>query len=324
MSEKIWTAALVVIGDEILSGRTEDRNVAQVATWLNQQGIRLAGVRVVPDETAAIVEAVNELRSKHDYLFTTGGIGPTHDDITVEAIADAFGVPVIVHPAARKSSRIIIATEPEGSLTRVSGWLECQRAPSFSRTRVRVRPGSRSRMSTSLRECRHRKEHDRGADRKARGRASRRLGDRRCPGARSDVADLLRETEAAHPGVAIGSYPFFKDGRYGANFVIRSVDGELATETGGDLAERLRIAGYEPVEGGLQGSSLAVERERRPSYKPRFVRLVETVTFDPLGLQESAIFAIFLERVAGIEPARSAWEADRLPLHHTRSRNCKK
>jgi molybdenum cofactor synthesis domain-containing protein len=80
---RIWTAALLVIGDEILSGRTQDRNVAQVALWLNEQGIRLVEVRVVPDVEHVIVEAVRALSAKADYLFTTGGIGPTHDDITV-------------------------------------------------------------------------------------------------------------------------------------------------------------------------------------------------------------------------------------------------
>ena len=89
--ERIWTAALLVIGDEILSGRTQDTNVAQIAGWLNLQGIRLAEVRVVPDCRGAIVEAVNALRAANDYLFTTGGIGPTHDDITVDAIAAALG-----------------------------------------------------------------------------------------------------------------------------------------------------------------------------------------------------------------------------------------
>ena len=98
---RTWTAALAVIGDEILSGRTQDKNVAQVALWLNEQGIRLAEVRIVPDDLARIAETVNALRAAHDYLFTTGGIGPTHDDITVDAIAEAFGVPVIVHPEAR-------------------------------------------------------------------------------------------------------------------------------------------------------------------------------------------------------------------------------
>src|SRR6185503_14712947 len=101
-SARIWTAALVVIGDEILSGRTQDKNIAQLATWLNVQGIRLAEVRVVPDVNERIGEAINALRVKHDYLFTTGGIGPTHDDITVDAVAAAFGVPAVVHPEARR------------------------------------------------------------------------------------------------------------------------------------------------------------------------------------------------------------------------------
>src|ERR1044072_9489315 len=102
-SDRIWTAALLVIGDEILSGRTQDRNVAQIGTWLNLQGIRLAEVRVVPDDVAGIAAAVNALRGAHDSLITTGDIGPTHDDITVDAIAAALGVEVVVHPKARSA-----------------------------------------------------------------------------------------------------------------------------------------------------------------------------------------------------------------------------
>ena len=101
MNDRIWKAALLVIGDEILSGRTQDKNIAQVAAWLGVQGIRLAEVRVVADDTAAIIEAVNALRIRNDYLFTTGGIGPTHDDITVDAVAEALGVAVVIHPEAR-------------------------------------------------------------------------------------------------------------------------------------------------------------------------------------------------------------------------------
>ncbi len=114
--EKTWTAALAVIGDEILSGRTQDKNVAQLATWLNDQGIRLAEVRIVPDDQQRIVETVNALRAGHDYLFTTGGIGPTHDDITVDAIAAAFGVPVVIHPDG--------AQDPRGLLPRPAGRAE--------------------------------------------------------------------------------------------------------------------------------------------------------------------------------------------------------
>src|SRR4028118_407607 len=128
VDERIWTAGLCIIGDEILSGRTQDRNIAQIAIWLNLQGIRLSEVRVVPDVTARIVEAVNALRARNDYLFTTGGIGPTHDDITVDAIAEALGVPVIVHPKARAvleeyyasrggitDARLRMARAPEGA-----------------------------------------------------------------------------------------------------------------------------------------------------------------------------------------------------------------
>src|SRR3546814_13681845 len=97
----LFRSALVVIGDEILSGRTQDRNIAQIALWLNVQGIRLKEVRVVADDREAIVEAVNVLRGRNDYLFTTGGIGPTHDDITVDSIAAAVGVDVVIHPRAR-------------------------------------------------------------------------------------------------------------------------------------------------------------------------------------------------------------------------------
>src|SRR3954463_6149069 len=99
--ERIWTAGLLVIGDEILSGRTQDRNIAQIGAWLNLQGIRLNEVRVVPAVLPRIAEAVNALRAENDYLFTTGGIGPTHDDVTVDAIAAALGVSVVVHPKAR-------------------------------------------------------------------------------------------------------------------------------------------------------------------------------------------------------------------------------
>ena len=112
---RIWTAALAIIGDEILSGRTQDKNIAQIAAWLNVQGIRLKEVRVVADDQDAIVEAVNILRARNDYLFTTGGIGPTHDDITVDAIAAALGVEVVVHPRARAVLEDYYATR--GGLT---------------------------------------------------------------------------------------------------------------------------------------------------------------------------------------------------------------
>jgi molybdenum cofactor synthesis domain-containing protein len=249
---KTWTAALVVIGDEILSGRTQDKNVGQLATWLNQEGIRLAEVRIVPDDLDRIGEAVNAVRSVHDYVFTTGGIGPTHDDITVDAIAAAFGVPVIVHGGARRiledyyrdrpggltEARLRMARVPEGAElieNPTSG------APGLKIGNVFTLAGVPNIAASMLEGLTGKLEGGRPV-------VSVTVGAR---AAESDVADLLRETEAAHPGVAIGSYPFFKEGRYGANFVIRSEDGDLARRTGEQLSDRLREAGYEPVEGGI-------------------------------------------------------------------------
>src|SRR5919108_3783012 len=97
---KIVTAAILVIGNEILSGRTKDANLNYLATELNAIGVRLIEARVVPDVPEAIVKAVNELRATHDYVFTTGGIGPTHDDITAECVAAAFSVPLVKDPRA--------------------------------------------------------------------------------------------------------------------------------------------------------------------------------------------------------------------------------
>ena len=111
--EKIVTAALIIIGNEILSGRIQDANLSYIATKLNDEaGIRLAEARVVPDIEAEIVEAVNAMRAKHDYVFTTGGIGPTHDDITAESVAKAFGRKLIRHPEAYR--RLVAQFEARG------------------------------------------------------------------------------------------------------------------------------------------------------------------------------------------------------------------
>jgi molybdenum cofactor synthesis domain-containing protein len=251
-SARTWTAALLVIGDEILSGRTQDKNVAQVAVWLNDQGIRLVEVRVVPDDAARIAEAVNALRAERDYLFTTGGIGPTHDDITIDAIAAAFGVPVVLHPDARRiledyyrdrpggltDARLRMARVPEGAELIANG---TSGAPGVRIGNVHILAGVPYIAAAMLEALSGKLEGGRPV-------VSVTVG-ARAP--ESDVADLLRETEAANPGVAIGSYPFFKEGGYGANFVIRSEDGDLAERTGDELAERLREAGYEPVVGGI-------------------------------------------------------------------------
>ena len=252
--EKTWTAALCVIGDEILSGRTQDKNIAQLATWLNDQGIELAEVRVVPDEEERIVEAVNALRARYDYCFTTGGIGPTHDDITVDSIAAAFGVGVVVHPEAkrmledyyRNRSDGLVLTEARLRMARVPDGAELIANPSSGAPGVRMGnvyilagvPWIAAAMMDALT----------GTLEGGVPVTSVTVG-ARAP--ESDVADLLRVTQDAHPGVSIGSYPFFKDGLYGSNFVIRSRDGALAERCGQALAAGLREAGFEPVAGGI-------------------------------------------------------------------------
>lgn len=244
-SERIWTAGLVVIGDEILSGRTQDRNVAQVGTWLNLQGIRLAEVRVVPDELARIVEAVNALRGPYDYLFTTGGIGPTHDDITVDAIAEALGVKVVVHPKARAvleayyasrggvtEARLRMARVPEGAElieNRMSG------APGIRHGNIFILAGV-PHIATLMLEALS------GQLEGGQPLLSRTIG---CWAPESEVADLLGQTERAHDGCQIGSYPFFKEGRVGANFVIRSTDEGAIEACASDLIGRLEAAGRE-------------------------------------------------------------------------------
>jgi molybdenum cofactor synthesis domain-containing protein len=250
-SERIWTAGLLVIGDEILSGRTEDRNVAAVARWLNLQGVRLAEVRMVPDDMAAIGAAVNAMRAAYDYLFTTGGIGPTHDDITVDAIAEALGVPAIVHPKARailedyyrdrggtNPARLRMARVPEGAdliENAASG------APGIRIGNIFILAGI-PRVAAMMLDALT------GTIEGGRPMLSRTLG---CWVPESEVADLLRETEAAHPGCQIGSYPFFREGRGGANFVIRATDEAALDACLADLGRRLEAAGREPVVEGL-------------------------------------------------------------------------
>jgi molybdenum cofactor synthesis domain-containing protein len=251
VSERIWTAALVVIGDEILSGRTQDKNVAQLASWLNVQGIRLGEVRIVPDVEDAIVEAVNALRARNDYLFTTGGIGPTHDDITVDAIAAALGVPVIVHPEARAvleryyetrggltDARLRMARVPEGAdliPNRMSG------APGIRWGNVFILAGVPHITAGMLDALTGTLEGGLPV-------LSRTVG---AWVAESEIADLLGETERAHEGVAIGSYPFFRDGRTGANFVVRATGQELVDRCVTALIDALHAAGHDVIDGGI-------------------------------------------------------------------------
>jgi molybdenum cofactor synthesis domain-containing protein len=249
--ERIWTAALLVIGDEILSGRTQDRNVGQVATWLNLQGIRLAEVRVVADDMDAIGEAVHQLKARNDYLFTTGGIGPTHDDITVDAIARALGVSVVVHPKARAALEGYYATR--GGLT--DARLRMARVPDGAELIENAMSGASGIRLGNIFILAG-VPHIAGlmlealSDQLEGGLPvlSRTIG---CWVPESEIADLLRETERAHAGAQIGSYPFFREGRVGANFVVRSTDPLTVDRCIAAIGEGLVLLGYAPVADGI-------------------------------------------------------------------------
>ncbi|MCH2496361.1 MAG: molybdopterin-binding protein [Erythrobacter sp.] len=252
MTERIFTAGLVIIGDEILSGRTHDKNIAQIASWLQVQGIRLAEVRVVPDVMERIVEAVNALRGGNDYLFTTGGIGPTHDDITVDAVAQALGVNVVVHPQARTilekyyadkpggltDARLRMARVPEGAdliPNRMSG------APGIKIGNVHLMAGVPHITAGMLDALTGTLEG--GAP-----LLSETVG---CWTPESEVADILRQVEKAHEHCQIGSYPFFRDGRVGANFVVRSTSAQELKSCVDSLCDGLAMAGFDFTPGGI-------------------------------------------------------------------------
>ena len=246
---RIYTAALLIIGDEILSGRTQDANLAYLAKWLGVQGIRLREARVVADDHAAIGDAVNALRVAHDYLFTTGGIGPTHDDITVDAIAAALGVGVVVHPAARAilekyygdkltDARLRMARVPDGAEL-----IENPRtgAPGIRHGNIFIMAGVPAITQGMLAAL-----------------------DGKLPGgkpvlsrtvaawtAESAVAATLGAVEKANPGTQIGSYPFWREGRTGANFVIRATDPALLSACAAALLTALTDAGLDPIDGEL-------------------------------------------------------------------------
>ena len=251
MTERIWTAAVLVIGDEILSGRTQDKKVAQIATWPNVQGIRLREARVVADVEEDIIAALHALQTRYDYVFTTGGIGPTHDDITVDAISKALGVAVVVHPDARavleryyesrgglNEGRLRMARVPEGAdliPNRYSGAPGIRIGNLFIMAGVpHITAGMLDALTGTLE----------GGD----PVLSAQIG---CWVAESEIAELLLSTERAHAGSQIGSYPFFREGRVGCNFVIRSTRQEVLDACMTELAAGLEVGGWPAIIGGI-------------------------------------------------------------------------
>ncbi|MBY8976100.1 competence/damage-inducible protein A [Rhodobacteraceae bacterium NNCM2] len=231
------TAAMLVIGDEILSGRTRDANAAHLATEMTEMGIALREIRVVPDEPEAIIAAVNALRARVTYVFTSGGIGPTHDDITADCIAAAFGVPIDIRNDARaileafysaedlNDARLRMARIPEGAEL-IDNPLS--QAPGFILGNVHVMAGVPAIFQVMLE----------GVKPRLQGGAKMLSHSFRVPVPEGDMAMMLRGLSETHPGVSIGCYPFFRGGM-GATVIIRSHQPALLSAAADDLRDRL-------------------------------------------------------------------------------------
>ena len=244
------TAAVLIIGDEILSGRTQDTNLRDIAKYLAVHGVDLAEARTVPDVHEEIIAALDALRSRYDYVITTGGIGPTHDDITADAVAAAFGVELYEHPeiialiearvrtrpglamnaAMRRMARVPVG----GELVRnpVSG------PPGFTIGNVFVLAGVPSIMRGMLEDVGPR----------LRGGAVTVSRTVRVEGSgESVIAAPLEAVAKAHPDMSLGSYPFFDGSVYGSNLVLRGRDaGELGV-TVAELIAALQAEGVASV-----------------------------------------------------------------------------
>ncbi|CAM5183883.1 molybdenum cofactor biosynthesis protein [Bosea thiooxidans] len=222
-SPAIVTAAILVIGDEILSGRTKDKNIGYIAEYLTNIGIELREVRVVPDVTDEIVAALNALRARYGYVFTTGGIGPTHDDITADAVAAAFGVPIDYDPRAvamlserfspeeLNEARMRMARIPAGAELIANA---ISKAPGFNIGNVFVMAGVPAIMQAML---------DVVAPTLRTG--TKLLSDTVQAGLREgDIGGPLAVIAQAHPEVSIGSYPFWSETGPDTHIVVRSRD----------------------------------------------------------------------------------------------------
>ncbi len=219
------TACVLIIGNEILSGRTQDTNLNHMAATLGDWGIQVREARVIPDIETEIVSAVNEMRRKYDYVFTTGGIGPTHDDITAASIAKAFGVPLVTNPviearilsrkAAREvtASRLRMALIPEGAflVENITGGPQ-----GFCIGNVYVMAGIPAVMRAMLASL----EGKLDAGLPVRSRTvTAYVGE-------STIAAALTRIQDDFPDVDLGSYPFFREDRYGTSLVMRGVEEE--------------------------------------------------------------------------------------------------
>ncbi len=255
------TAAVLIIGNEILSGRTQDANLGWLGARLNDLGIRLREARVVPDREAVIADAVNALRTTHDYVFTTGGIGPTHDDITAASLATAFGHKLIRHAEAVATlnahynrrglpltdSRLKMAEAPEGAElveNTVSG------APGFRIENVFVFAGIPSIMQAQF-------EAAMPSLRRGRPLRSRTID---CAMGEGYLAKGLSNVQDAFPDIDIGSYPYYREGGFGTKLVLRGVDAATLAEAVGRVSAMVEALGATPVEETRPEASADAER----------------------------------------------------------------
>ncbi|MCO5145992.1 MAG: competence/damage-inducible protein A [Aquamicrobium sp.] len=219
----IMTAAMIVIGDEILSGRTKDRNIGHLAEMMTAIGIDLKEVRIVPDEEDEIVAAVNALRARHAYVFTTGGIGPTHDDITADSVAKAFGVPCEYDPASYallaahyagrglefNAARKRMARMPRGAVA-IDNPVSV--APGFRIGNVHVMAGVPAIFQAMLDNVVPTLETGKKL-------VSATI---HCPFGEGIIGGPLGEIQKAHPETIIGSYPKYLDGSFWTELVVRA------------------------------------------------------------------------------------------------------
>jgi molybdenum cofactor synthesis domain-containing protein len=232
-------ASLIIIGNEILSGRTQDKNLSYLANWLNEIGIQLAEVRVIRDEEEIVVETVNYLRSTYDYVFTTGGIGPTHDDITSLCIAKAFGVELEINSGAlgilKEYYKDGELTDARMKMTKMPVGSELienpvSRAPGFKMDNVFVLAGIPSIMQGMLEGARKHLTFGEVVKSKS--------IDVFTP--ESNVADALTDLQNKYAEVEIGSYPFNKDNRFGTSVVMRSSDEAKLKNCESELKELMK------------------------------------------------------------------------------------
>ena len=247
MPDAAVTACVLIIGNEILSGRTQDVNLKHLAEVLGGWGIQVREARVVPDVTEEIVAAVNHTRARYDYVFTTGGIGPTHDDITADCIAQAFGVDLVVHPeiAGRiqrrpappdvMASRLRMARVPEGAtlIDNLTGGPQ-----GFRIENVFVMAGIPAVMQAMLGSLEGKLAggplvHSRSV--------TAYVGE-------SQIAAPLREIQKRYPSLDLGSYPFFRQDRYGTTLVLRGTDDALLDAMLDEVKAAIVEAGETPQD----------------------------------------------------------------------------